>query len=298
MSESGSSLDISIVIPSLNRGHVLVDTIPALHALSPRACEVIVVDQTTDHPPDILRRLSELAASGCFVHIYRAERGIPGAMNEGLRRARASRVLFLDDDISPEGNLIAAHVNAGVAQGLVAGQVLQPGETPESPGPIHRFNSNAPRSIEEFMGGNFSIDRNVAIALGGFDENFLGAAFRFEAEFAARYVRSHGPIRFEPEASIRHLRIPMGGTRDVADHLRTAQPHHTVGAYYYLLRAKPRRWWISWWSRPLRAIRTRHHLRRPWWIPATLLAELRGMSGAVRLHLAGPRYGFEPSGGT
>ena len=35
--------------------------------------------------------------------------------------------------------------------------------------------------------------------------------------------------------------------------------------------------------RPLRAVRTRHHLRRPWWIPLTLAAEFGGFVWALGL---------------
>jgi len=42
--------------------------------------------------------------------------------------------------------------------------------------------------------------------------------------------------------------------------------------------------------RPWRAISTRHHLRRPWWIPTTLIAEFSGMAWALALALRGPRY--------
>ena len=43
-------------------------------------------------------------------------------------------------------------------------------------------------------------------------------------------------------------------------------------------------------GRPLRAISTRHHLRRPWGIPATLIAEFAGMVWALALAIRGPRY--------
>ena len=43
-------------------------------------------------------------------------------------------------------------------------------------------------------------------------------------------------------------------------------------------------------ARPLRAVMTRHHLRRPWWIPVTLVAELSGMAWALLLYARGPRH--------
>jgi hypothetical protein len=90
---------------------------------------------------------------------------------------------------------------------------------------------------------------------------------------------------------IHHLRASRGGTRTFGDHLRTHLPHHAVGAYYYILRT-----WSGWRSlarfleRPLHAIATRHHVRSPWWIPATLVAELSGMGWALLLAVQGPRY--------
>ena len=37
------------------------------------------------------------------------------------------------------------------------------------------------------MGGNFSVRRRFALTLGGFDEQFVGAAYRFEADFIDPY---------------------------------------------------------------------------------------------------------------
>jgi len=38
------------------------------------------------------------------------------------------------------------------------------------------------------MGGNFSVKRDLALRLGGFDENFVHVAYRFEAEFCDRAI--------------------------------------------------------------------------------------------------------------
>ena len=140
------------------------------------------------------------------------------------------------------------------------------------------------------MGGNFSIKRETALRLGGFDENFVQVAYRFESEFSDRATTAGEKILFEPAASIRHLKEARGGTRVYGEHLTTIRPGHSVGPYYYLLHSslvqhRLRR--IV--SRPLRAIGTRHHLRRPWWIPVTLIAEMLGFCWAVSLYLRGPR---------
>ncbi|MCC7096253.1 MAG: glycosyltransferase family 2 protein [Thermomonas sp.] len=283
---------LSVVIPSYRRGKIVLDALNALMGLAKPADELLLVDQTLDHPADVIAALQTMHDCGQIRWIRLPEPSIPHAMNVGLQGAKSDVVLLLDDDIVPDPLLVAAH-RAAQSEGdaLVAGRVFQPGQGSETlrKGETFRFTSDAPARIDEFMGGNFSVRRDVALALGGFDENFVGAAYRFEAEFASRYVRQHGKIRYEPGAIIHHLAISTGGTRAHGHHLRTAQPAHTVGAYYFLLRARPRGWWWQMLWRPLRAVRTRFHLRHPWRIPPTLLAEVRGFFWALRLLLAGPK---------
>jgi hypothetical protein len=136
------------------------------------------------------------------------------------------------------------------------------------------------------MGGNFSVLRQLAIRLGGFDENFVRVAYRFEAEFAQRWLGSGRRIYFEPAACLHHLKVADGGTRSYGDHRSTWRPDHSVGAYYYALRTGV---WRDFLVRPLQAMATRHHLRHPLAIPTTILAELGGMLWAVGLFLRGPK---------
>ncbi|MGH9825374.1 MAG: glycosyltransferase family 2 protein, partial [Blastocatellia bacterium] len=152
------------------------------------------------------------------------------------------------------------------------------------------FCSDRPLTVTELMGGNFSIKRNLAMRLGGFDENFVRVAYRFEAEFAARAISSGEKIWFAPEASIRHLKASTGGTRAYGDHLRTINQSHSVGEYYYLLRSKGvSHRFLRIIKRPIRAVRTKHHLTHPWWIPLTLVAEALGLLWAVAIATRGQR---------
>jgi GT2 family glycosyltransferase len=286
---------LSVVIPTYQRERVLVETIDSLLKLRPGPAEILVVDQTPEHERDTERVLAELESDGKIRWIRLANPSITHAMNVALEQARNDIVLFLDDDIIPCSDLIAAHelAHTGTESKIVAGQVLQPGEQPvsdEQNGDGFRFCSSRRQYISDFMGGNFSINRDVALKLGGFDENFVQVAYRFEAEFASRALAAGERILFEPDASIRHLKASTGGTRSYGGHLTTISPSHSVGEYYYLLRSKriPRRT-LKILARPLRAIRTRHHLSHPWWIPGTLFAESWGFVWAVALALRGPR---------
>ncbi len=286
---------VSAALPTYQREQVLIETINSLIELEVGPDEIIIVDQTLQHEASTHRELTRLDSIGKIRWIRIPSPSITHAMNVALEQARNDMVLFLDDDIIPGSKLITAHSLAH-AQGecnIVAGQVLQPGEEPASDQPDQagfRFCSSQRQHISALMGGNFSIKRDVALKLGGFDENFVRVAYRFEAEFASRAIAAGESILFEPEASIRHLKATSGGTRAYGEHLTTIKPSHSVGEYYFLLRSKriPLRV-LKIMARPLRAIRTRHHLSHPWWIPGTLIGEIWGFFWAVMLAVRGPR---------
>ena len=98
-------------------------------------------------------------------------------------------MLFLDDDVEPAPGLVAAHAaRHGGPYAAVCGQVLQPGEFPDpeaNRGPRRtgfladldfRFNGTKPAEIRNVMAGNLSVARETALAIGGFDEQFIGSA--------------------------------------------------------------------------------------------------------------------------
>ena len=290
-----ASVQVSVVIPTYQREGVLIDSLKHLLKLHSPPAEILVVDQTREHQVETLNILAEFDSTQQVRWIRLTHPSITHAMNVGLERAINDVVLFLDDDIIPDSNLIAAHANAHDESGcnIVAGQVLQPGQEPLAETEEVRgfeFRSNRRQYISELMGGNFSIKRDLALKLGGFDENFVQVAYRFEAEFASRALAAGEKILFEPTASIRHLKASKGGTRTYGEHLTTIKPSHSVGAYYYFIRSKraPHRLG-SILLRPLRAVRTRHHLLRPWWIIPTLVSEFLGFAWAILLAVRGPR---------
>lgn len=290
VSHESAGQPITVVIPSYRRGHTVRSTIAHLHSLAVRPREILVIDQTEQHDAETEKTLAAAADQGLFRWLRLRAPSIPGAMNRGLLEATQPLVLFLDDDIKPDAGLVEGHVraHAAAAHAIVAGRVIQPWHA-DGRIPMTGFAGTADGLRDEFMGGNFSVRREWALKLGGFDERFVRVAYRFEAEFAARVRRAGGTIWFEPSALIHHLKVETGGTRTFGDHLRTALPAHSVGEYYYLLRARPSRWWHHLLARPWRSISTRHHLTRPWWIVPTLVAEMLGLVWAVSLWARGPK---------
>jgi GT2 family glycosyltransferase len=285
-----AQIPVTIAIPTYRREQVLLDTLTYLVALEAPAYEILVLDQTERHEDTTEQALLKMDERGLIRWLRLPEPSIPIAMNQGMVHAKCPIVLFLDDDIRPEPGLVAAHSAAHTTypETLVAGRVLQPWDEGKDYSADARFHfaTSQGRWISEFMGGNFSVPRSLALSLGGFDENFVRVAYRFEAEFAHRWLSGGRRIRFEPAATLHHLKVVTGGTRTYGEHLTTWRPDHAVGAYYHGLRTGALREFAL---RPLRAIATRYHLRHPWRIAGTLLAEFGGMMWAIGLFLRGPK---------
>jgi GT2 family glycosyltransferase len=285
---------LTIAIPTYERGAVLCDTIEQLLALEPRANEIVIVDQTRAHPPAVAARLQTWIDARAIRVIRLDKPSIPIAMNTALREATSAHVLFLDDDIIPAANLVGAHAGAlGDGVWAVVGQVLQPGESPAHfddaelrLGSVRdlefRFTHDTACEVQNVMAGNLSVDRARALSIGGFDERYTAVAYRFETDFALRIVAAGGRIRYEPAASIRHLKAPGGGVRMWGDHRTSTSPAHSMGDYYFARRHVPTFWrYVA--RRLAKNVATRYHLRHPWTIPGKVIGEVRGLIQALRL---------------
>lgn len=299
---------LSVAIVTYNREQVLVDTIRFILDQT-ESCsgfgEIIVVDQTKTHTMEVQEKLDEWSLNGNIRWIKLEEPNLTGAMNCALLESKSDITLFVDDDIIPKPQLLIKHIGAHVAHpevAVVVGQILQPGEQPQDieyqPNGSHLnryadfpFRSIRSTYIENAMAGNMSVKTAQVAQIGGFDENFTPpVASRFESEFAKRIIEHGGKIWFEASASLHHLAAKSGGTRTQGNHLTTSSGIFAVGSYYYALRrGKGLERIIYCLKKPLREIRTKFHLRNPWYIPVTLIAETRGFIDALRLYRSKPK---------
>ena len=291
---------ISVAIPTFGREQVLVETIKALLLLNPPPSELIVVDQTHQHDEETDKQLAAWAEDEQISLVRLPRPSIIVAMNTALSFAKGDHILFVDDDIIPSTNLLKVYEEVIHAHpdALIAGRVLQPwhhGEPePEDKTPF-MYNTLMPRACTEFIGCNFLLPRRAALHLGGFDAAFVRVAYRYEAEFAYRWRQYGHAILYEPRALIHHLRAQRGGTRSYGLHLTTIRPDHAVGRYYYLLRTG--NLFAALYAsiqNIFKSILTRHHFQRPWWIPFTLVAEVRGFFWALGLNARGPLLLSDP----
>ena len=297
-------IPITVAIPTYKREQVLLETINQLMQQELAAAEILIIDQTPHHNPATEDQLTEWDRQQRISWLRLENPSIPSAMNKGLVEASCPIVLFVDDDIVPAAGLVAAHAASYKDPSIcaVVGQVLQPGQNAQDISYNSNvsgirayldfpFNSSRPEIIQNAMAGNLSVRRKKALEIGGFDENFIGVAFRFETEFARRIVRHGGKVLYQPKASIRHLRAGHGGTRSFGSHLTSPSPRHGVGDYYFALRHGLKLETIVYmlW-RPFREVRTKFHLRHPWWIPVKLIGEFRALFLAIFLLFRGSKY--------
>ena len=113
---------ISIVIPTLDRAAVLTGTIDRIESqtVARESYEVIVVDNSS--ADDTLRVLEAKARSHANLKFFiQRKRGAAATRNVGLRESSGDIVLFIDDDILAEPDLIEKHLRLRhhrIAQGI------------------------------------------------------------------------------------------------------------------------------------------------------------------------------------
>ncbi len=294
--DASSTSTICVAIPTYRRGESTLNLLNQLSSLEHRPEQIIVVDQTESHKKETDTKLNAMHRNGEIIWQRLSRPSIPRAMNFALTESDCDIVLFLDDDIEITSEIVNEHIIGHKKSDatVVVGKVRQPWHkqydtTRQSHNNI--FATDKPRYVDSAMAGNMSVDRNEAVGIGGFDENFVRVAYRFEDDFAHRIVRQGGKIYYHPTASILHMKLVEGGTRAFGHHLTTMKPDHSVGAYYFLLRSpgvKHRTRSVL--KRLVCSGLTKHHLKKPWWIPATIISEIAGIAWAAHLYIKGPRY--------
>ena len=217
---------ISVVIPTMNRAAVLLDTLRDLQTQTLRNYELIVVDQSDEPNLEAEALLANFGAPARYFYITQF-RGLPEARNFGWRKAEYDIVVYTDDDIRCGPRLLQAHFDAHVKTGaaMVAGRITEAKGDRDQPGETGSFNwwTATPRRNYHYNrsgwclhapGGNFSIRRSVLNLIDGFDENLtVGSALYEETELGLRLHAAGFRCWFGPEAHLTHLAAPMGGCR-------------------------------------------------------------------------------------
>src|SRR5262245_13548789 len=97
--------DISVVIPSYQREEVLLDTIKDALAQSHKNLELLVIDQSESHSKNMQDALAAITDPR-FRYFKTTPPSLPAARNFALKAARAPIVLYLDDDVKLDKDLV------------------------------------------------------------------------------------------------------------------------------------------------------------------------------------------------
>jgi glycosyltransferase involved in cell wall biosynthesis len=181
--------DLSIIVPTYNRRASLERLLRAIGEQTPPpgGFEVIVIDDgSTD---STMEYLAGFSASFTFRVLKQAHQGPAEARNLGVVNAAAPLVLFLDDDVIPQPDLLLKHIESHTnsePDTVVIGPMSPPTGWPRAPW-VRWEEDKLQRQYDammaglwgatarQFYTGNSSLPRALFIRGGGFDPSFKRA---------------------------------------------------------------------------------------------------------------------------
>lgn len=249
---------ISVLIPTYDRHELLVDTLKGLFIQSYSPMEIIVYDQSTDHPFEVNEFLKNNSEK--IVHVRENRKGLVYAYRRCVELSRGDICLFVDDDvIISDSEFVAKHVRnySNSMIGAVAGQVLHEGQIklrevdPRVYGKhgwmFVRFDTDRKiPNLPSLFGPNMSFRKNVYQQVGGFDPAYGGSGFRFETDFTFAVKNAGYQIVFDSNASLVHRYKQQGG----ADNRHLLSTHNDSHAWYVDFFANTWYFLRKWYSSP------------------------------------------------
>jgi glycosyltransferase involved in cell wall biosynthesis len=236
---------VSIIVRSFNRLPCLCRLVEALLGQTWKNLEIVVVEQSTEVPPEAAARLAELARDPRVRLIHRKPLGGAAARNVAVSHARGDVFLFIDDDDLPtDHRWVAMHMQALEDPRCLGAS----GKHIHNDEPVHRFSPlfeafTRTLSYDPFLkismtyvqhdrrripvyaihGTNASLRRSAWERFGGWDED---TAIEDEVSFCYRALRLKAPdeyFAYDPRAVIIRNRDVRGGLD---------KRHMSVGAFF------------------------------------------------------------------
>lgn len=205
---------LSVVVSSFNRRALLERALRALSAQTYPADRfevVVVLDGSTDGSAEMVRSL-ELPFEPRLLE--QENKGVAAAKDRGLREAAEELVVFMDDDMIPEPQFLAAHAGAHrtgdekhVVIGYCPGLIEEPGQwalVARAHWEDHFRNKAEPDhqwSPLDFSVGNSSLHRPLILRCGGFD---LDLRRNEEQELGIRLVAGGARFDYRKDARAWH----------------------------------------------------------------------------------------------
>ena len=212
-------LKVSVVIPTWNRADLVARTIDKIEqqTIGRELYEVIVIDnESSDQTQSVLDQKTRTYPN--LRTFSQSKRGAAATRNVGLRAAKGDLVLFIDDDILAEPNLVESHwdYHQRHQEASIIGAVVTPWD--ECTDPFLRYLRDraifnpysiacGPMDFSYYHTGNVSTARAVLNDVGGFNEEF--AIYGMEdIELGYRLERRGSRMVHGPNAKAIHQYFP------------------------------------------------------------------------------------------
>jgi len=176
---------LSVVVPTLNRAAVLASTIDCIErqTVSHDLYEVLVIDNnSTDDTQAVLAAKSKTYSN---LRIFsQSKKGAAATRNVGIREATGEIILFIDDDIYADPDLVEAHLrfHEQNPNASIIGEIISPWDHATDPFLRYLrdkriFNpytiARGPMDFSYYHTGNVSTRRSALLQAGGFNEEFF-----------------------------------------------------------------------------------------------------------------------------
>jgi len=218
---------ISVIIPTVGRDAITLDTLRAFEKQSCQNFELIVIDQT----PGGSALLNGFSTDKYhYRYLVIETKGLPNARNVGAETAKGDILIFVDDDVVPCPELVSDYISEFKEQEpgvwVIGGKIYEAGsnilsERKNISGGYITFYGKTLKNFysEEYSecqwaaGGNFGVRRDRYFEAGGFDTNYIGNAILEDGDFGFSVRKLGGKVLYSPNPEIEHLRASTGGTR-------------------------------------------------------------------------------------
>lgn len=199
---------VSVIIPTYNGAHKILNTHRALEHQSVKDFEVIVaIDGSNDSTQELLE--GKTFTFNNFKCISQSNKGRAAIRNFGAKAASGDLLIFYDDDMRPEQDSISKHVefHSNYKDSICGGNQLEDLKVLKTD--IQRYKAYLSRKwtakhsegLNELSekdlfltAANMSVPKRLFLELGGFDEQLNDAE---DYEFAARALSKGVPVYFD-----------------------------------------------------------------------------------------------------
>ncbi len=247
------SVEISIVIPTINRYNDLYNTLNDLKNQEFQNYEILIIDQTNkDQAENVVFPKTR--------YFWKDFKSASKARNVALMEASSPIILYLDDDvIIKDKNFLDNHLKhfedpktSGVSGAILNLDEKWSTKLPQKASKKYLGwiyfprNYNKKNKICDGGAGNLAVRKDWAIEVGGMDENYDKGAYREESDFCLRYTGKYGLLAYDPSAYLVHIGNPTGGTRSWKNSSGVIHaPQHMFGAWYFMFRQLPKSVWLE-----------------------------------------------------